>query len=150
LTPAGALAQAPPAPAPGSAAAGPAEQGTLVIKPEEASARKEGLSPGALIGATFNFTNNQHVVGQPDGSSLVLGGQFDGSLEYNRGPHEWRNTLGVAAGVTRTPAIDEYLKTRDALGAETIYLYHVIPIFGPFARVAMNTQMFSGYDIRAT
>jgi len=143
-----AAAQSPPAPGPGSAAAGPTQGGQLVIKPEDDNGRKDGLSPGLAIGASFNFTNNRNVVGQPDGSSLVLGTAVDGSLEYNHGPHEWRNTVGLAGGVTRTPAIDEYLKTRDVLGAESIYLYHVVPIFGPFARLAVNTQMFSGYDIR--
>ena len=150
LVAAGARAQSasPPVPAGGPAASGPEQKGKLVIGPEEAG-RKPGLVPGALVGATFNFADNRSVVGQPDGSSVTLGGAIDATLDANEGPHEWRNALGVGAGVTQTPAIDELIKTRDTLGVETIYLYHVVPSLGPFLRVGMNTAMFSGYDIRA-
>jgi hypothetical protein len=118
------------------------------MKPEE-SARKEGWTPGAAVGANFDFTHNRSVVGQADGASVTLGLTLAGVLEFNRGPHEWRNTADIGAGVSRTPSVEEWVKTRDDLEAETIYLYHVVPAFGPFARVAVSSTMFAGFDVRA-
>ena len=97
FTSATALAQEP---APADPA--PVKEGTLVIKPAE-SARKEGWSPGVAIGGTFDFTHNHSVVGQVDGASVTLGLTLAGALEYNRGPHEWRNTIDIGAGVNRSP-----------------------------------------------
>jgi DUF3078 family protein len=113
----------------------------------EESVRPDGWSPGIAIGASFNLVNTRSVVGQQDGTSIMLGGAIDASLEFNSGIHEWRNALGISAGTTRTPSIDEFIKTNDGLAFETIYLIHIIEIFGPFARFGLNTQMFPGYDI---
>ncbi len=151
LCTASAGAQDPPAPPPQvtDAEAGPTMEGEIVA-PEgtDESKRKMGWSPGIAIGATFNLVNTQSVVGQPDGTTLNIGGGLDASLEFNEGMHEWRNMLLAAAGTTRTPAIDEFVKTNDGLAFESIYLIHVIESFGPFARFGLNTQMFPATDIR--
>jgi hypothetical protein len=129
---------------------GPTKQGTLVIKNEGESKRPPGFTPGLAIGAQFQVADSRAVVGQADGTSVTLGSAIDGVLEFNQGPHEWRSMVVAGVGVSRTPAVERFIKTRDSLEAETIYLYHVLPAFGPFGRVAMRTQMFSAYDVRAT
>jgi hypothetical protein len=101
-------------------------------------------------GFTVAFANNNSVVGQVDGSSFSLGMKGDLALDYNHGPHEWRNTLGVVASVTRTPVITDFVKTADNLNLETIYLAHVVPWFGPFVQVSATTAMFRGTDVRAS
>lgn len=143
-------APAPP-PAPAADAGGPATKGKTdaVAKPDEAK-RAEGWSPGIAFGGTFNLVDTRSVVGQMDGTTLMLGAALDASLEFNTGMHEWRNSLKAGAGVSRTPALDEFVKTSDGLSFESIYLLHLLEIFGPYARVAMNTQMFPGMDIRPT
>jgi hypothetical protein len=55
----------------------------------------------------------------------------------------------MSTGTTRSPAIDTWLKTRDAARFETLYLYHVAPWIGPFARFALDTQIFPGNDPQA-
>jgi hypothetical protein len=109
---------------------------------------KEGWSPRLALGATASFGDNRSVVGQTDGGTLAIGLKFDVGLDYRRGGHEWRNTLNLAEGLTRTPVIPVFVKSVDLLAIESIYLYHVTPWFGPFARATMLTSMFRGADIR--
>lgn len=119
-----------------------------IITPVESDGRRQGLDWRLSSGATFSLTNNASVVGQPDGSTLILGIKLDGLFNYNHAEHEWRNVLALGAGVARTPLIDELVKSRDALSVESIYLYHVIPTFGPFGRLLLDTAMFRGTDVR--
>ncbi|MEM1031711.1 MAG: DUF3078 domain-containing protein [Myxococcota bacterium] len=111
--------------------------------------RPDGLSWRLNSGATFLLQDNRNVVGQQSGTSATIGFKLDGGLDYLSGDHEWRNTLAVAAGVTRTPAIDVWVKSQDNLDLDSIYLYHIYEWFGAFARVAYNTTMFRGVDIQA-
>ncbi|KYF93467.1 hypothetical protein BE20_09285 [Sorangium cellulosum] len=122
---------------------------TYVDAPATDPGRVDGWSPGLLLGGTFNLANNQSVVGQSDGTGISAGFVLEGSLDFNQAAHELRMTLGAGAGVTRTPAVDAWVKTRDALAFEAIYLYHVVPWFGPFGRFALDTQMFPGSDPRS-
>lgn len=149
-----AFGQAPPAApaAPPTVAAdaggAAAKAKTEAIQSETGSKRPEGWTPGIALGGTFNVVDTRSVVGQQDGTSLTFGGAVDAILEFNSGIHEWRNTLRAAAGATRTPALDEFVKTSDGLAVESIHLMHLLEWLGPYARVAMNTQMFPSLDIR--
>lgn len=109
---------------------------------------KEGWSPRLALGANASFGDNRSVVGQTDGATLAFGLKFDVGLDYRRGHHEWRNTLNLAEGLTRTPVIPVFVKSVDLLAVESIYLFHVTPWFGPFARATMLTSMFRGADIQ--
>lgn len=138
-------------PKPAADAGGPATKGSTdaVKKPDDAPARAPGWSPGLAIGGTFNVMDARSVVGVPDGTAVTLGAAIDAELLFNSGIHEWRNGLKVNAGATLTPALGEFVKTSDGLKLESIYLVHVLEMFGPFVRVAYDTQMFPGLDIRA-
>ena len=130
-------------------AGGPAQEAkTDAAAKAESGARVEGWSPGLAVGASFNLVDSRSVVGQQDGTSFTFGGGLDAALELNSGMHEWRNGVGVSLGMTRTPALDEFIKTNDGLSFESIYLLHVIEIFGPFARFALNTQMLDATDVQ--
>jgi hypothetical protein len=144
-----ASAQEPAPPVADSAGEASTEAKTDAAAEVEESKRPQGWTPGLALGASFNLVDTKSVVGQPDGTSITVGGGIDASLEFNAGMSEWRNNLGAAAGTTRTPAIDEFVKTNDGLMFESIYLLHLVEIFGPFARFGMNTQMFSATDIQA-
>jgi hypothetical protein len=149
--PAAATAPPPPPPPPTVAGAATSIQGVTpayMAKPEFKSSRREGWAPQLSFGVTAAFANNSGVAGQVDGSSVSAGIKIDAALDYNTGAHEWRNTLGAVASLTRTPAIDEFFKTSDALSFDTIYLYHVVSWFGPFLRASVGTSMFRGADVR--
>jgi len=132
--------------------AGPATTGKTeaVAKPDDGTTRPDGWTPGISFGGTFNLVDTRGVVGQQDGTALNLGAALDAEIDFNKNIHEWRNTLKASAGVTRTPAIDEFLKTSDGLQFESIYLMHLLEWIGPYARFAFQTQMFPGLDIRPT
>src|SRR5207248_2204017 len=61
---------------------------------------------------------------------------------------ELRTVVALGEGITRTPLVPLFIKARDALSLEAIYLYHVVPWFGPFARFTLDTALFSATDIR--
>ena len=107
-----------------------------------------GLFASLRGDATMSLNDNQKVVGQPDGGTFNLGVKVDGKADYIHDEHEWRNSILLNAGVTRTPTIPEFIKNTDTLQFESIYLYHVKPWFGPFARFRLETPMFAGTDIR--
>jgi Protein of unknown function (DUF3078) len=123
-----------------------------VPKPDEpkkdAPAVRQGWDPRLSLAVNASFGDNRGVVGQADGGTLGFGIKFDAGFDYNRGKHEWRNSLSLAAGLTRTPVIPQFVKSSDLLGLESIYLYHLRPWFGPFARATMLTSMFRGADVR--
>ena len=109
----------------------------------------EGWNPRLSLGMTASFGDNRGVVGQADGATLAFGLKFESGLDYRRGGHEWRNTLNLGEGLTRTPTLPVFVKSVDLLSLESIYLYHVTPWFGPFVRATMLTSMFRGADVRA-
>jgi hypothetical protein len=119
-----------------------------VARPDFAKRSKEGWEGRIALGLTASFANNSSVAGQVDGSSLAGGLKFDAGAEYNRGLHEWRNTVALAAGFTRTPLVPEIVKTNDNLSLESIYLAHLVKWFGPFVRVSLQTNMFRTTDFR--
>jgi hypothetical protein len=149
-----AVAAPPPAAPAAVAGAATAVQG---VTPEylgkaelKTDGRREGWHPIVSAGLTVAFANNNSVVGQADGTSFSLGMKGDLALDYNHGLHEWRNTVGVVASVTRTPVITDFVKTSDNLNLDTIYLYHLVKWFGPFVQLSGTTAMFRGTDVRAS
>ena len=149
-TPTAAFADDAP-PKPVEDAGGPAQTGKsdAVAKPEAAPARPPGWSPGIALGATLNLLDSRSVVGVQDGTVFNIGAVLDSELLFNKEIHEWRNSLKAGAGASLTPALGEFVKTSDGLHFESIYLLHVVEMFGPFVRFAYDTQMFPGLDIRA-
>lgn len=115
---------------------------------KDASKPPEGWSPRLSVGLTASFGDNRSVVGQADGGTLGFGLKFDAGADYRRGGHEWRNSLNMAEGLTRTPVIPVFVKSADLLALESVYLYHLTPWFGPFVRATMLTSMFRGADIQ--
>lgn len=150
-----ALPLPPPPPPPPPTVAGQATAMATVapeytIKPDFKAPRKPtGWDTRLSVGGSMSFANNSNVAGQISGSSFAFGLKMDGGLDYNNKAHEWRNSLGLGASVTRTPVIDEFVKTSDFLTFESIYLYHVVDWFGPFVRFQLTTSMFPGRDIRS-
>jgi hypothetical protein len=132
--------QPPPAPAPLPHAVAPSA---------EAKPRKpDGWDQRVAVGAGLNLATNADVGGQQPGTSFSFGLVFNAAADLNHGAHEWRNALGLNAGITRNPSVDEFVKTNDALNLESIYLFHVVDVFGPFFRASMSTALFPGRDVR--
>lgn len=103
------------------------------------------------LGAGLNFAASNNVVGASDGATWTISLNVDAGAYYIRGSHEWRNSLLISEAFTRTPTIDEFLKSADALNLESLYLYHLpnAPWFGPFGRFTLETSIFAGRDVRS-
>jgi hypothetical protein len=135
-----AAAQQPPAPET-SIAAPPAS-------PEAKPRKPNGWDNRVAVGAGINLANNADVGGQQPGTSFSLGLIFSAAADLNCNANEWRNAFTLNAGITRNPSVDTWVKTNDALNVESIYLYHVVDMFGPFFRASMQTALFPGRDVR--
>ncbi|MBK8258613.1 MAG: DUF3078 domain-containing protein [Polyangiaceae bacterium] len=118
------------------------------VKVTEAPAIPNGVYASLRGDITLSFTDQQRVVGQIDGSTVNFGVKIDGKADVIHDEHEWRNSLLINAGLTKTPNIPEFIKNTDSLQFESIYLYHIKPWIGPFARFKLDTPMFAGTDVR--
>lgn len=103
------------------------------------------------LGAQLSLGASSNVIGAADGNTWTIGVVLDAGAKYENGGHDWRNSLLLSEAFTRTPVIDEFVKSADALALESLYLYHVpsVPWFGPFARFTLDTAILSGEDVRA-
>jgi hypothetical protein len=118
------------------------------VKVNELAGAPEGLERMLKTGLTLSLTDSRSVVGQPDGLTVTIGLKFDGTATYRNGFHEWRNVLNLNETLTNTPALNDVIKTADALAFESIYLYYMRPWVGPFVRVTVATPLFRGFDVR--
>ncbi|MBN1944501.1 MAG: hypothetical protein JW797_02440 [Bradymonadales bacterium] len=109
-----------------------------------------GWTYALRLGLSTAFATANNVIGNPDGATWTLGFGVNGNLGLERNFHEWRNTLSIGETFSRTPVIDEFVKSADSLEFESIYLYHIPPApwFGPFARLRLSTAIFAGQDVR--
>lgn len=123
-------------------------KGEYVPELDQGDARKNGVDWKVGVNSIFTLNDNRNVIGQPDGSTITFGLRFDAGATVNHDAHEWRTTLTLGEGITRTPLVDEFIKSRDELAFDTIYLYHWTPAFGPFARFSADTSLFQGIDDR--
>lgn len=106
----------------------------------------DGWSIKVELGLNGALTNTSGVVGTDDGNTVQFGVALKGQADLRAGDHEWRNELALAHAQTQTPALPIFVKGTDQLDLSSMYLYHIpaVPWLGPFARVRMQTAVFSG------
>jgi hypothetical protein len=109
-----------------------------------------GWVPALSLSSSFSFAHNKNVVGSQEGQTWNVGPGVDARLAYFSDPHEWRNTLVIRHVQTRTPIIDEFVKTVDNFQLESIYLFHIPAInwLGPYVRGTLETALFPTEDVR--
>jgi hypothetical protein len=126
----------PPAPEPTSAPA------------KDSKKKKEGWTNSLIFSLNTSLATSSNVVGKPDGTTFSLGVSLVGKFEYRRGGHEWLNNLNLQLQTTRTPLIDEFVKSLDQLKLETLYAYFPVSWFGIYMAVSFETSLFPGEDVR--
>ena len=99
--------------------------------------------------ASLSFASNDDVVGQVDGNSTLIGVGILGGLDYVYRHYEMRNTLKLDQAWSRTPVIDEFIKTNDILQTETLHHYFLLDWAGVFGRVELTTNLLETEDVRA-
>lgn len=125
------------------------ESVTVADKAIDKKIKVKGWDGDLRVGASFAVASNSNVVGSPDGTTLVMGAQLNGALSYRSGNHDWRNRLAIVEAATRTPPLDELVKSADSLAIESLYFYRIKGSWiGPFARFNLGTALFEGTDYR--
>jgi hypothetical protein len=110
---------------------------------------QDGWHPTLTLGANLNLASNSSVVGQPDGFSLLVGVSVLGDLLFIAGDHDWKNTLKLTETWTRTPVVDEFVKSNDVLDVESLYRFFAWTWGGPFARLSLQTPIFAAEQVSA-
>lgn len=109
----------------------------------------EGWAPFLGVTATLSLADNSSVVGQVDGFSTLFGLGLTGGADYARDQHLVRTSLTINEGFARTPVVDEFVKTNDAVKLEGLYNYFLTSNLGLYGRLGIATDLFSATDIRA-
>ena len=114
--------------------------------PEEAEqAEKSDWTLAGVLGgaATFNRTDQ---VGEQAGWDLGLSLFFDTTASFQRDAHQWITRLELEEEQTR-PEDGEFTNEGDRLFLHTIYTYHLVPWFGPYLRVGLETKLLDRHQV---
>lgn len=136
-------------------AAGPATALEAEYVPDEEAGDLDEVTDGwyhtVNLGIGLSVGTSRDVVGQEDGATITFSVDATWRAELFAGQHEFRNTLSINEAVSRTPLVDNFVKSNDRLQNEAIWFYHLPSVdwFGPFARASLQTSIFNGHDVRA-
>lgn len=124
---------------------------------KEGITREDGWYPKLFIGGSAQMNYNKDVDGVDDGINFAFGlkinGAIDGVFNFGKnGALEWQNKLVVEDQMSKTPTIDNFIKSRDILDFQSMLLYRIPKVewLGPFFRFQLNTSIFPGSYISAT
>jgi hypothetical protein len=107
------------------------------------TSKPQGWTPKLKVGSTVSYGHSRKVVGSPDGSTFQLGALIEAAAEWRRGQHGWVNTLAINEAQSKTPLLDDFVKTIDTIEFKSLYLYHLAsrPWLGPFARFRLQSSL---------
>lgn len=118
------------------------------IKTSDLDDRRE-LDGALSVNGNVNLVQNDSVVGQVDGLSILFGLGIKGGLDWINGRHELRNTLTIDESWARTPVIDEFQKNNDEISLENLYNYFFLKWAGAFGRLNASTALLPTTDLRS-
>ena len=115
-----------------------------------AAKQKDGWKNKLDVGATGAANASSKVVGSVDGATYQIGLVLQAEAKLKAGQHAWNNELKLQHAQTRTPVIDQFVKSADVLDAASTWLYELESLrwVGPYVRLKLNTQVLEGYDVR--
>ena len=108
----------------------------------------QGWNPSLAGTATVNLVSNTNVVGQVDGFSTLFGLGIVGGADYVQARHLFRGSLSISESFARTPVVDDFVKTNDAVQLEGLYNYFLKKKMGLYGRLTIKTSAFAAEDIR--
>lgn len=120
-------------------------RGGGIIFEEETPQKVKFWDIKGTIGAGFQFTHRQDVVGAENGSTYAADGFADLGYFYEKEIHNFNTKLHLEAGATKTPNTD-FRKSLDNFDWNALYIIQLVKFFGPYVRASLKTNMISGYD----
>ncbi|MDB4987485.1 MAG: hypothetical protein JWN04_2663, partial [Myxococcaceae bacterium] len=112
--------------------------------------RPQGITYDFTLAANLNVASNRDVVGQLNGNSILFGASALAAVSYLRDRHEWLNTGAVSETWSKTPAIGQFIKSNDALNAQSLYNYFLREWTGPFVRASLQSSILKTDRVTAT
>ena len=111
---------------------------------------KKGWFPTLSFGAALQFGHSQSVAGQLDGSTFNVGPLLNAGIRYRGANVEWRNVLTFKYVISKTPLLEEWVKSQDQLYFESMVLYRLTSAqwFAPYALINLDTPVSPGGDFR--
>ncbi len=99
----------------------------------------------AVVGGDLNFRRSDQV-GEQAGWRISFRAFFDGAARYLNGRHVWNSQLELEEGQTRLPDQGTFQSDADRLFSHTIYTYQLLPWFGPYVRLGLETKLLRRYE----
>lgn len=111
--------------------------------------RDTGWYPKLRLGGSAQLNYNKDVDGVTDGTAFTFGVYIKGALDAVYKNFEWQNKLEIEHQQTKTPSIDEFIKSADKFDFQTLALFRIPKAewVGPFARFRLQTSLFPGHYI---
>jgi hypothetical protein len=119
-------------------------------KPVDEKVVVKGWNPFLAVTSTLNVVSNSNVIGQTDGTSTVIGLGLLAGADYIDGKHFLQLSLTANEAFARTPVIDRFIKSNDAVKLEGVYNYFLSDHGGLYGRLSLATGLFESNDIRGT
>ncbi|MFW5878484.1 MAG: hypothetical protein ACOCVR_01565, partial [Myxococcota bacterium] len=128
----------------------PEEVRKAVTEADEEEEKHEGWDFLLRLGLSGSWAGSSNVIGTADGNTWLLGGLAHHGAYYRTPRHEWSTDTLLSSAFTRTPLLDEWVKSSDAVDIASTYLHHLpgLDWIGPFARARLKTQLFPAAAIR--
>lgn len=97
-----------------------------------------------VVGGDAEFNRRSDMVGYPSGYGFTFGGYFDFSARYRPEKHYFYIRLRLEEKQVKLPD-EPFMKDLDELKFDTLYVYRVVPWFGPYVRLGAQTALFPSF-----
>lgn len=98
------------------------------------------------LGGDFQLENIDLPEGQQvEGWDLDVGVFVESLARYERGRHQFVTRLDMEESQERAADQDDFSNKTDRLYLHTIYTYHLVPWFGPYARAGLESKLLPRY-----
>ncbi|HAA55130.1 MAG TPA: hypothetical protein DCE42_10245 [Myxococcales bacterium] len=101
----------------------PDQRVLMAINKKAKKKPKNGWFPKLTLGLNTSLVSSDNVPGIDNGITLTFGILVEGGLLLRQNAHEWNSTLKLVHTQTKTPTIEPFIKTADALDLKTSYTY---------------------------
>ncbi len=135
------------------------EQITLVVNPDSGDFLGAGevnvLGPGstegnkwvlsAVVGGALSLIMQRNLTGAADTTTLGPSFYVDGVAQYNGDEHLGYGRLSIDEAFTQEDWA-RFEKNTDFFRMDVLYAYRILPIFGPYVRLGMESRLFPGFE----
>jgi hypothetical protein len=101
------------------------------------------------LSANFALAQNNNMVGQPEGTSYLIGLGAVGNVLYVDGPHELKLTLALVESFSKTPVLNSIVKANDLARLEAMYSYYFLKWLGGYGRASFESPLLTTNDVRS-